>query len=118
MPSHAQTKYCEVIIEVGAEGGSITLIGFRTAQGWVFSRKVIDQTPELIDEDWIETNSDCVHSWEAAVELLDRYPWSKLYPISVHPDFREKIWSAVQERVGGDENSGLQLSRWREICHR
>jgi hypothetical protein len=116
MLSHARTKCCEVIIEVGAEGGSITLYGFRTDQGWVFSRKVIDQTPELIDEDRIKTNSDCVHSREAALELLDRYPWPVLYPISVHPGFGVRTLWAVQERLDKHENSGVQLDRWRAVC--
>jgi hypothetical protein len=117
MASRSHGKCGEVIIEVGAEGGSITLYGLPTDQGWVFSRKVIDQTPELIDEDWIKTNSDCFHSWEAALKLLDRYPWPKLYPISVHPDFRERIWSAVQERLDTDEKSEAR-SRWHAICQR
>ena len=32
----------EVIIELGGEGGSITLSGFRTERGWSFSRALTD----------------------------------------------------------------------------
>jgi hypothetical protein len=110
-----QTMQCEVVLEVGAEGGSITLYGLRTNQGWVFSRKVIDQTPELIDEQSIATNSECVGPWEAALGLLDRYPWPRLYPISVHPEFRDRVWSAVQDKLDGDEEA---LRRWRAICQK
>jgi hypothetical protein len=117
MPSKPQTTQCEVVIEIGGEGGSITLYGLRTNHGWAFSRKVIDQTPELIDEDWIKSNSDCVHSWEAALQLLDRYPWPKLYPISVYPDFQERIWTAVQERLQSNENPEARC-RWDAICQR
>jgi hypothetical protein len=92
-------KQNEVIIEVGAEGGSLALYGFRTERGWSFMRKVIDWTPELIDEERIQKKSAVVDSWEAALELLDRYHWPKLSPIFIHPDFRQQIWIAVQERL-------------------
>jgi hypothetical protein len=117
MASASQTSLGETIIEVGAEGGSIALYGFRTDHGWVFTRKIVDQTPEFIDQEWIEGKSDFVDSWEAALKLLDQYPWFILYPLSIHPDFRQKIWSAVQERLQKDESSELKLSRWRELCH-
>jgi hypothetical protein len=107
----------EVIIEVGAEGGSIALYGFRTDQGWLFTRQVADQTPELIDEEWIEKETPRFESWETALKLLDRYSWAKLYPLTIHPEFREQIWSAVQERLRNDDGSELHLSRWRELCH-
>jgi hypothetical protein len=115
MPSKPQTTQCEVVIEIAGEGGSITLYGLRTNQGWVFSRKVIDQTAELIDEQCVETNCDCVHSWEAALGLIDRYPWPRLYPLSVHPEFRDRVWAAVQDKIGGDEEA---LRRWRGVCRR
>ena len=38
--------HSEIIIEIAGEGGSITLLGARTAQGWRFSRS----TNESIDE--------------------------------------------------------------------
>ena len=108
----------EAIIELGAEGGSVVLYGFRTGQGWAFMRKVIDQTPELIDEDSTHSNSAVVHSWEAALELLDQYPWPKLFPISIHPDFRQKIWIAVQKRLhSATKRTELELQRWRDLCH-
>ena len=107
----------EVIIEVGAEGGSIALYGIRTERCWVFSRKVIDQTPELIDEEGIQHNSAAVDSWKAALKLLDQYPWFKLYPIRIHPKFRQKIWRAVQKRLQNDtEASKFALRPWRALC--
>jgi hypothetical protein len=107
----------QLIVEVGAEGGSISVLGFRTEGGWRFTRAVGDQTPELIDEAWIQSKSGCVDSWEAALKLLDQYPWWKLYPLSIHPEFRQRIWSAVQERLRNDEGPGVKLSRWLELCH-
>jgi len=45
----AEDKW-ETIVSVLTEGGSIDLFGRRTAQGWLFSREVIDQSEFLMDE--------------------------------------------------------------------
>jgi hypothetical protein len=38
----------EVILEVGAEGGAITLYGVRDPDGWRYSTSVLDQAPALL----------------------------------------------------------------------
>jgi hypothetical protein len=95
----------EVIVEVGGEGGSITLYGVRTERGWCFSRESIDWTPELLDEERVHKRSSVVDNWEAALDLLDRYPWPKLVPIAVHPEFGVKpgspYKSACKAPTGG-----------------
>ncbi len=40
----------EVILELGAEGGSLTLFGTRSEHSWVYRTYTIDQTPTLVDE--------------------------------------------------------------------
>ena len=42
---------------------------------------------------------------ETALALLDQYPWHRLIPLHVHPDFRLAVWVAVKERYcrGGDD---------------
>ena len=57
----------EVIMEIGAEGGSITLFGVNSPRGWLYSRSVGDWTPELIDEERIQHDSNVVNIWEAAL---------------------------------------------------
>jgi hypothetical protein len=110
-------KKNEVIIELGAEGGSITLSGVWTERGWSFAREVTDWTPELIGEERIQKRSAVVETWEAALKLLDEYPWPNLSPISIHPDFRQKIWVAVQERLHSATGpSRSELKHWREFC--
>jgi hypothetical protein len=106
----------EVILELGAEGGSITLYGIQTEGGWIFSRNVIDWTPELIDEERIQHKSPVVNSWEAALALLDQYAWQRLSPLLVHPEFSERIWSAVQSRFKNDQDSRFYIERWQSIC--
>lgn len=107
----------EVILEIGAEGGSITLCGTRTADGWRFSRNLLDQTPELLDEPAIEHDSNMVESWSAALELLDTYPWHRLFPLWVHPEFRGLVLDAVKARYTANGPRGPdRTDRWEELC--
>jgi hypothetical protein len=133
----------EVILEVGAEGGSVTLYGIQTQpsffsaaaprsglhvakaaelrkvdpklteQGWFFK---MNSTESIDEELHSQFDSPVVDSWEAAIGLFDRYSWQRLYPLIVHPAFSERIWSAVRDRLAKDYASGGQLDRWRTIC--
>jgi hypothetical protein len=106
----------EIIVKVGAEGGDITIYGIRTKQGWLFSREVIDQSLMLLDEGaTIQHKSEVANSWPGALELLDQYPWHKLRPREVHPEFQDIILDAVLERFKNERNP-RQLSRWKESC--
>jgi hypothetical protein len=105
----------EVILRVGAEGGSVTLHGVRTEDGWRFQRSVVDQTPWMLDEAEIRHDSQFTSSWDEALALLDRYPWQRLFPIRVHPEFRQVVWSAVQTRYAGN-NAENDLEWWRDRC--
>ena len=107
---------CEIIVEVGAEGGSITLYGVRGQQGWLYSRSVIDCTPLFIDEETIRHKSDATDSWDVALRLLDRYPWHTFVPLIIHPEFRQQIWVAVQKRFDSIGGSGEELEPWRKLC--
>jgi hypothetical protein len=107
----------EVVVEVGAEGGSILLIGTRRDRGWTFSRSVDESaTYDLIGEKPVLHKSAEVDSWEAALRLLDRYPWQTLYPLKVHPEFRARVWIALKERLGSVEKGSFELERWRNLC--
>src|SRR6266480_5902906 len=101
----------EVILQLGAEGGSVTLYGMETERGWLFYRDVSDWTPELIGEERIQHKSPVVNSWDSAVALLDQYPWPRLFPLMVHPEFSERIWYEVRDRLEKDQASGLCLDR-------
>jgi hypothetical protein len=100
----------EVIVEVGAEGGSIALCGVRGEAGWSYSLYV---NHRLLDEEPIQKETDQVETWDAAIALLDRYPWRQLSPLRVHPEFRSKILSAV----GGDSAPHRRrLKNWEAVC--
>jgi hypothetical protein len=107
----------EVIIKLGAEGGSVVLYGFRTERGWSFAMEVTELQVTDDDDEWVQNRPSVVDTWEAALKLLDKYPWFKLYPISVHPEFRQQVWDALQERLQSTtEIPKEQLQRWRKYC--
>jgi hypothetical protein len=121
----------EIVLEVGVEGGSIKLLGTRLSQGWRFRVSTVDQTAMFLSEEDrgnlpLESRraSDWVDSWEAALDLLDQYPWHSFHPMVVHPEFQQKVWEAVQRRCERDQAKGqyapsdwnLALERWREQC--
>lgn len=107
----------EVIVEVGAEGGSVTLYGIRSHGGWVFSRHAIDQSAEFLEEPWEQRDSQTVASWAEALALLDSHPWHRLYPLQVHADFRGAVFDAVKDRYKGAADSVWnRLADWKPLC--
>jgi hypothetical protein len=107
----------EIIVEVGAESGSVTLYGIRSNRGWIFSRHSIDQSAAFLAEPSHVLDSQSVSSWTEALALLDSYPWHRLYPLQVHPDFREAVFDAVKVRYGDAENSVWnRLADWKTLC--
>jgi NAD-dependent SIR2 family protein deacetylase len=125
----------QTIISVGAEGGSITLLGRELQPGeWVF-KKSINEIDLLENEDdsilsqqpirevrtlkYPLPNPYEVDSWERALQLLDRYPWPRLNPHKVHPAFRKQVWAALQKigkRRQGDTFDTFQFNRWVRFC--
>jgi hypothetical protein len=113
----------EVILEIGAELGSSTLLGTRTAHGWRFRSRTIDQSAWLLsDDDDFEglsyRLSDWVDSWEEALALLDKYPWHRLHPLVVHPEFAQRLWTVVQEKFAVDQSESelarMAFQQWRK----
>jgi hypothetical protein len=109
-----------VVLEVGAEGGSVTLIGRERADGeWRFARITVDQTEALFgDEDVPITAPDLtslvwVDGWEAGLTLMDRYPWVRLHPVYVHPEFAERVRAAVEQRLANVDPDGAARVRGR-----
>lgn len=108
---------CAILL-VGAAGGSITLFGFQTQGHWHFTRKVIDQTPDLIANDWIAHSTDAVNTFDEALELINEYPWQKLCPLEVHSEFRARVYKEVLTRyaVEGDKFR-RRLPEWQRVCN-
>lgn len=107
----------EIILEVGAEGGSITLFGTKNNNEWAFGLSVIDVANYFIDDNHMEQKSSLVTSWESALDLLDQYPWAVLVPIKVHYEFRDKVRKAVVSRLEFNvtHDSTQHLADWDNI---
>ena len=91
-----------IILEVGAEGGSLSVIGApQSDANWQFWCILDDQTPTFIDEDPIHRESNAVKSWGDLIALLDKeFPyWVSLYPLYVHPDFRKQLAELIGHRL-------------------
>jgi len=109
-----------VVVEVGAEGGSLTLIG-REGEGgaWRFARVTDDQSEALFGEGDVPVTAPdlttlvWVDGWEAGLALLDRYPWVRLSPQYVHPAFVERVRAAVEARLANVDPDGAERVRGR-----
>ena len=106
-----------VVLQAGAEGGDVTLIGRTTDAGtWAFARVTDDQTEALFGESGVELEAppplkpdDWVESWDDALRLMDRYRWARLHPLAVHPDVR---------RAGAGGGGGAAGERGVDIAER
>jgi hypothetical protein len=115
----------------------LTLIGQKSEGVWRFRLETNDRSAEFLDEDDAvglpagATASPWVNTWADAVALLDRYPWAELYPLAVHPEFRDQVWKEVKcriddrliELVGEEKNESHWVDnaqrardRWRKLC--
>ena len=79
------------ILEILAEGGSLTLVGRQTNAVWRYG--LLKNELALTDEGGglSETPAE---TWEDALRLLERYPWRRLHTHYVHPDFAERVEAA------------------------
>lgn len=104
----------EIILKVGAAGGSLTLFGVKSPDGqWKFFQECneIAAYDLLSEEDRAGitpiSRTPYMYSIEEALLSLCRYPWFKLFPMEVHPDFLDTILKEVK-RLGGHS----QVERW------
>lgn len=75
------------VLQVGAEGGDVTLVGRRRPYGaWQFALASLDSL------EWVE-------NWDEALQLMDRHPWARLHPLQLHPAFVERVRLAVDARL-------------------
>ncbi len=108
----------QVILKIGAEGGSIAILGQRSGLGnWKFFMET-DETAMadlLSGEDRsslghrdFNRQSGIVDNFDDALKMIDRYPWHKLCPLKVHSDFQDRVLAEVERRGGSVE-------RWKRL---
>ena len=75
----------EILLEVGAEGGSLYIARFKhTDQTWryvcVINETVMADFEEFASDE-LYKESGVVTTFEEALKMMDKYPWPKLYPL-------------------------------------
>ena len=98
---HVPTEH--TLLKVGSEGGCIELLGLETDGTWRFrlaTREAVIH--DLLDEDSPHKamKPSWVRTWEAALTLLDAYPWHEMYPLAVHPQFHKQVHQALYRYPG------------------
>lgn len=108
----------EIVLEVGAEGGSLRILRERKEdnEAWRFcvERNETALYDLLSEEDRGElekygSRSVYRYSFGEALTLLDRYSWFDLYPVKVHPEFVDSVIAEVGKRGGA-----AAVTRWQQ----
>lgn len=96
-----------VILQLLAEGGSLTLFGRQDHSGnWSFTLEAYDCS----DDDDFKSSEWPASSWPEALVLLDTFPyWPSLHLRVLHPEFESRILEEALRR-GGD----AAVRRWRD----
>ena len=104
----------EIILEVGAEGGSLSIVRTRASDGtWRFV-VLRDETTlaDMLDDNeqkafaFIDA-SGAVDALAAALQVMNRYPWHRLMPLKLHEEYRGAVMAEVLRRGGAGE-----AARW------
>lgn len=123
----------DVILQVAGEGGGITILGSRNADGsgWEFAEKRASDNWLLLDAgetpnpEYKEPQLKWLRTWGEAIGSIDRYPWAMLIPLKVHPDFKEDVLVEVARRLTGGhpqyarrpaDSKKRAMARWESIC--
>ncbi len=106
----------ELILEVGAAGGSLSVWSSTNKEGNRSFLVKRDESPlkalmEEKDAKGIKFKSTTgqLQSFADALIVLGQYPWHRLYPMFVHHDFIDPVLAAVMT-LGGQK----ELDRWKQ----
>lgn len=106
------------ILHIAAEGGAITLYGWKDTSGeWQFSRETNESALYCKDTADLQLHhfSGVAPGWHGALELLSRYPWYCLHPVYVHPEFIEQTMKALHN-VSEENQQHIDYEAWQAVC--
>jgi hypothetical protein len=107
-----------IVFSVGAEGGRIILEGRKIGDVWQYRGRTAEHALKdlLSDEDRTFPKQAAPlwqDSWDKALQQIDRYPWPRLHPLAVHPDFVERIRTSLMSRLPASQRRAW--TSWEEI---
>ncbi len=93
-------EVAEIILRMGAEGGSLSLIH---QDGRFALERNESGTHALLNEEDLQGLPPAISrsgwvTWQEALVHLDRYPWLKMVPLFVHPEFKRDLVRALLKR--------------------
>lgn len=103
----------EIVLQVGAEGGSIALLR-QAGNPVIYAARIVDQSLLISDEGPEIARQGDWSGWDPAIEALDRYPWRRLTPLTVHSDYARRIWELVSAKR--DQLEAHRLQDWSHLC--
>lgn len=107
-----------IMVEFGSAGGKISLYGKMIDDNkWKFKLTTQENALiDIIDQEDLEifnTETKSVDGWSEAFELISKYPWMRMYPLKIHPVFRQIIWDKINN---SDEFIDCH-PKWYMLCH-
>ena len=102
-----------LIVDMVAEGGGVKIFGQVIDGVWSFTREWIEMTVDDDDcEEWVTRTS------EPFVDLFDGFPkyWRRLYPIEVHPEFKQRLLVEYEKYPAEGEATQHQAQRERWLA--
>lgn len=130
MPQQRQGD--EVVLRIGAEGGSISIVRrFTSAGRWEYLASTDESTlwdmleasegdggpaqGRTHDEGPEHDDARGVSTFDEAVRSIGRYPWPLLTPLEIHPDYRDGVLAAAHWHPASTPDA---LDRWMRECDR
>lgn len=105
-----------IIVQSETTGATWTLYGRRAGKDWSFHADLDDNTVAPVPGKTVHHVSGEVNSWLDALAAFDRQPWYRFQPVQVHPQFRDSVWHAFQERARRYGSKADVAARWRAYC--
>jgi uncharacterized protein DUF6946/HD domain-containing protein/PD-(D/E)XK nuclease superfamily protein len=109
LKNEAGDEPSETVIEVLAEGGSVSISARHLPTGGYEYRVVNNEAAlwDLLDEPTAREpvssatpveRFNWLSSWDQALSVFDKYPWCRFHPASIHPEFASRVARALSLR--------------------
>lgn len=110
--------YCaSALLQLEGDGSEICIVGHWSSDGWEFKLETGSNRFSAIEETAKPPPETLIASWRMALKKLDCYPWCQLTPVSVHPEFQDRVWQARQRRTTKAGDIG-RIAAWVDACGR